>query len=141
MKAGKSDVLFDFSSDCIINGPDALIPHLTNLFRLFVVHGKVPALLLVCSLVPIVKDNLGDLASSDNYRAIVIGSLKLLDWIVLILEGDKLNVDELQYGYQALTSTTMCTWSLTSTIEYYNLRGRTLYGCALDCSKAFDMVN
>ena len=65
------------------------------------------------------KDNLGDLAVSDNYRAIAIGSLllKLLDWIVLLLEVDKLNVDELQYGYQAVTSTTMCTWSLAATVD------------------------
>ena len=143
MKAGKSDALFQFSSDCIVNGPESLIPHLTNLIRLFISHGKTPFFILVCSLVPIVKDNLGDQAASDNYRAIAIGSLllKLLDWVVLLLEGDKLNVDELQYGYQALTSTTMCTWSLSATVDYYNCRGRTVYGCAMDCSKAFDMVD
>ena len=96
----------------------------------------------MCSLVPIVKDALGDLTASDNYRAIAIGSLllKVLDWIVLLLEGDKLNVDELQFGFQAMTSTTMCTWSLAATINYYKYRGRTVYGCAMDCSKAFDMV-
>ena len=66
MKAGKSDALFDFSSDCFTNGPDALITHLTNLIKLFVLHGRTPLFLLVCSLVPIVKDSLGDLASSDN---------------------------------------------------------------------------
>ena len=142
MKAGKSDALYDFSSDCIINGPKTLIPHLTNLVKLFLIHGKAPLFLLVCSLVPLVKDNLADLATSDNYRAIAIGSLllKLLDWVVLLLEGDKLNVDQLQYGYQALTSTTMCSWSLGATVEYYNNRGRIVYGCAMDCSKAFDMV-
>ena len=143
MKAGKSDTLYDFSSDCLINGPDSLIPHLTNLFKIFISHGKAPVSLLVCSLVPIVKDSLGDLAASDNYRAIAIGSLllKLLDWIILILEGDKLSVDELQFGFQGLTSTTMCTWSLTATIDYYKCRGRTVYGCAMDCSKAFDLVS
>ena len=35
----------------------------------------------------------------------------------------------------------LCTWSLTATIEYYSCRGRALYGCAMDCSKAFDMVD
>ena len=126
MKAGKSDALYDFSSDCLINGPDSLIPHLTKLIKIFISHGKAPLSLLVCSLVPIVKDSLGDLAASDNYRAIAIGSLllKLLDWIILILEGDKLSVDELQFGFQGMTSTTMCTWSLTSTIDYYKCRGK-----------------
>ena len=93
MKLGKSDAVYEFSSDCLINGPDLLISHLTNLFRIFIGHGRVPTSLLVCSLVPIVKDTLGDITSSDNYRAIAIGSrlLKVLDWIVLLLEGDKLN--------------------------------------------------
>ena len=142
MKAGKSDGLYDFSSDCLLNGPPSLLAHLTSLIRLFLSHGRVPFYLLICTLVPIVKDNLGDSASSDNYRAIAIGSLllKLLDWVILILEGDKLNVDQLQYGYQALSSTVMCTWSLSAVIDYYNNRGRVVYGAAMDCSKAFDMV-
>ena len=117
MKAGKSDGVYEFSSDCLLQGPPSLIGHLTNLCRLFLSHGTVPTFLLICTLVPLVKDNLGDSTKSDNYRAIAIGSLllKLLDWIVLILEGDKLSTDQLQYGYQALSSTVMCTWSLTIT--------------------------
>ena len=143
MKAGKSDGIYDFTSDCIINAPPDLIKHLTNLIRTFIIHGKVPYFLLICTLVPIVKDNLGDSASSDNYRAIAIGSLllKLLDWVILLLEGDKLSLDQLQYGYQALTSTTMCTWTVNAVVEHYNMRGRVVYGTAMDCSKAFDMVH
>ena len=75
MKVGKTDALFLFSSDCLINGPESLLPHLTNLIKLFVSHGKAPFFLLVCSLVPIVKDNLGDIATSDNYKAIAIAIL------------------------------------------------------------------
>ena len=143
MKDGKSDAIYDFSSDCLTHGPPELIPHLVNMFRTFCVHGCVPVFLLVCTLVPIVKDNLGDLASSDNYRAIAISALllKLFDWVVLILEGDKLQCDQLQFGYQAKTSTAMCTWAATAVIEYYNRAGATVYGCTADMSKAFDMVN
>ena len=142
MKGGKSDGLYEFNSDCLINGPPELLKHLTNLIKTFVIHGKVPYFLLICSLVPIVKDNMGDSASSDKYRAIAIGSLllKLLDWVILLLEGDKLSSDQLQYGYQALSSTTMCTWTVNAVVEHYNMRGRVVYGTAMDCSKAFDMV-
>ena len=37
------------------------------------------------------KDNLDDIAISDNYRAIAIGSLilKWFDWLILILNSDK----------------------------------------------------
>ena len=62
---------------------------------------------------PIVKDNLDDIGTSDNYRAFAIGSLilKWFKWLILILNSDKLTTDELQFGFQKLartTSTTMC---------------------------------
>ena len=37
-------------------------------------------------------------------------------------------------------STTMCSWAATSIIDMYNRQGSTVYGCAMDLSKAFDMV-
>ena len=116
--------------------------HLTNLIRLFIGHAKVSLYLLICSLIPIVKDNLGDFASSDNYRAIAIGSLllKLLYWVILLVEGEKLSLDQFKYGYQALASTTMCTWRVNTVVEFYNRRGRRVYGTAMDCLKACDMV-
>ena len=77
MRAGKNDALFDFQSDCIINGPRLLITHLTNMIKSFVMHGQVPYFILVCTLLPLVKDNLADITSSDNYRAIASGSLVL----------------------------------------------------------------
>ena len=78
---------------------------------MFLIHGKVALILLICSLIPIVKDNLGNLTSSDNYRAIAKSSpiLKLFDWIVLLSVGDKFSSDELQFGYQKLSSTLICT--------------------------------
>ena len=142
LKAGKSDALFDYSSDCLINGPPELVTHLTQMIKTFLVHGSVPFFLLLCTLVPIVKDNLGDTAASSNYRAIAISALvmKLLDWVILLLEADKLSTDQLQFGYTAGTSTMMCTWAVSAVVEHYNLRGKVVYGAALDCSKAFDMV-
>ena len=80
---------------------------------------KIPAFLLLCTLVPIVKDNLDDISISDNYRAIAIGSLilKWFDWLILILNSDKLTTDELQFGFQKLASTTMCSWGVNS-VDY-----------------------
>ena len=65
MKSGKSDAIFDFQSDCLIEGPDILTVHITNLLKAFVIHGSVPKFVLVCSLLPLVKDNLADVTSSD----------------------------------------------------------------------------
>ena len=97
MKNGKSDAIFDFQSDCLTAGPDVLAVHLTNLLRAYVSHGSIPYYILICTLLPLVKDNLADITSSENYRAIDSGSLvlKLLDIVVLMLEGDKLDCDQL----------------------------------------------
>ena len=66
--------------------------------------------------------------------------MKLVDLVILLLEGERLSCDTLQFGYQANSSTTMCTWTVTSIIDHYNRNGRPVYGCAMDMSKAFDMV-
>ena len=63
MKGNKSDALFMFQSDCLINGPPELVTNLTYLLRSFVSHGFVPHFILLCTLIPLVKDNLGDSTS------------------------------------------------------------------------------
>ena len=88
MKAKKSDAMFDISSDCYIHGPPELVKHLTFLMRTFLTHGCVPKFVLLCTLLPLVKDKLGDATASDNYRAIASGCLllKLVDLVVSQLE-------------------------------------------------------
>ena len=142
MKSNKRDALFDIQSDCLINGPPELVAHLTNLIRAFIMHGKVPHFVLLCTLLPLVKDNLADTTSADNYRAIASGSLllKLLDLVIILIEGEKLHCDQLQFGFQPGSGTVMCTWTATGVIDYFNRRGQPVYGCAMDLSKAFDMV-
>jgi len=81
MNAMKSDAVFDFSSDCLMNASYKFIDHVTTLFKWFLATGKIPVNLL-CTIVPIVKDNLDDIAISDNYRAIAIRSL-ILKWFDL----------------------------------------------------------
>ena len=110
LRNGKSDSNYDFGSDAFIHAADLLSTQLSFLFKTFLIHSFVPISLLVCSLVPIIKDKLGDSASSDNYRAIAISSLllKIFDWIILILHGDKLSTSDLQFGFQTGSSTVMC---------------------------------
>ena len=124
MKQGKRDLIFDTVSDMFIDGPMELAKHLTFMIRSFLVHGKIPLSLLLCILTPIVKNNLEDLTSSSNYRAIAGGCLilKLIDQIFLLVENSKLKFDELQFAYQHNSSTNMCTWMVNSVIEHFNIR-------------------
>ena len=142
MKCNKHDALFTIASDCLVNGPPELVTHLASLIKLYLSHGSIPNFLLLCTLMPLVKDNLADITTSDNYRAIAGGSLllKLLDTVVLMLEGDKLGFDQMQFAYQAKSSTTMCSWTATAVIEHFNRNGSAVYGAAMDMSKAFDLV-
>ena len=66
--------------------------------------------------------------------------LKIIDWIVLLLFGEKLGFDELQFSYQNNSSTAMCTWLVVESTDYYLRNGSDVYSCFMDMRKAFDTV-
>ena len=142
LRPGKSDPVYSFSSDCFKNGVDILYQHLADVIKSCVVHSHIPSILLLSSLVPLVKDKLGNIHSSKNYRSVAISSiiLKLIDWIVILLEGNCLGLSELQFAYQANCSTVMCTWAALETVDYFLKNGSEVFTCATDMSKAFDMT-
>ena len=142
IKSNKSDPLYDFSSDFIKHAPDILYEQLAIVIRSFVIHAHVTSSLLVATLVPIVKDKLGDLCSSANHRSIAISSLilKLLDWVILLNYGHLLKNNAFQFGFQKLSNTSLCSWMMYETIDQYLRHGSTVYGCLGDCTKAFDTV-
>ena len=102
LKSGKSDPVFSFSSDCIKVESDRLADLLSIIIQSFLVHAHVTKFLLLATLVPIIKDKLGPINSSKNYRSIAISSLvlKLLDWVILLLFGNSLGLNDLQFAYQ-----------------------------------------
>ena len=106
------------------------------------IHGHVTQGLLISTLVPIVKDPLASINISKNYRSVCLASLtvKLLDWIVIILGGKALGLSELQFAYQANCSTSQCTWAALETINYFVERGSEVFTIATDMSKAFDLA-
>ena len=142
LRDSKSDPTYSFNSDCIKNGGDQLFEKLSLAVRSFLVHGHVTYFLLLATLAPIIKDKLGSISSSKNYRSIAISSLvlKLLDWIILILYGEALGLDSLQFAYQPGCSTTMCTWTVVETIDYFLRNGGEVFSCMMDMTKACDLV-
>ena len=142
IKPNKSDPVCDFSSDCLKNAPGSLFTHLASIIKSFLVHSHVSLVLLLATLVPIIKDKRGSICSSKNYRSIAISSLflKIVDWIIILLHGESLQLDDLQFAYQPKCSTNMCTWLVVETIDYFLRNGGEVFACSMDMTKAFDLV-
>ena len=142
IKPNKSDPVCDFTSDCLKNAPDSLYLHISEIIKSFLIHSHVSIILLLATLVPIIKDKLGNICSSKNYRSIAISSLllKIVDWVVILLYGNCLKLDDLQFAYQPNCSTNMCTWLVVETIDYYLRKGGEVFACSMDMTKAFDLV-
>ena len=133
---------FIFKSDCLKNAPLSVFEHLKYIIKSFLIHSHVSNALLLATLIPIPKDKMGDLTSSNNYRSIALSSLILtiFDWIIILLFGETLGLDDLQFSHQKNCSTTMCTWMVIESISYFTRNGSDIFTCAMDMTKAFDMV-
>ena len=138
----KNDSSFNWKSDALKVGVDILAEPICDLLSSLIIHGHIPKVFLLCSLVPIVKDNNESKLSSSNYRLIAISSLilKLFDHILLEFSNPGLNPSHHQFGFQRGLSTSLCTWTLTETVNYFRNRGSPIFMCLMDLTKAFDLV-
>ena len=111
------------------------------MIRSSLIHGHIPQFLLLSTLVPIIKDKLGSINMSKNYRSVCITSviLKQNDWIIISLFSDNIGFHDLQLAYQSGISANMCTWAVTETISYFLKNDSEVFGCSMDKSKAFDL--
>ena len=91
---------------------------------------------------PLIKGKLRKIDCSDNYRSIALSSvvLKIFDWLVMTLFGERLGLDDLQFSYQKKCSTNMCTWLVVESINHFSRNGSSVYTCFMDMKKAFVMV-
>ena len=142
LHSDKNDSKYDFKSNALKVGVDILAEPFSDLLRSYLIHGHIPYIYLACSLIPIVKNSKESKLSSSNYRLIAITSLflKLFDSILLDLFVVELKVSSMQFGFLKGSSTTMATWMMTETINYFTNRGGPVYLCLLDLTKAFDHV-
>ena len=140
MKPGKMDVSGSYTSDVFLNAPDSLFDSIAPVFRSFLCHGDVTLELLSCAFLPLFKGGLKDPGKSDSYRAIAGSSqlLKLFDYVILLVWGDKLSSDSLQFGFKDGASTTQCSWLVMEVAQYFLRKETPIIATLLDCSKAFD---
>ena len=85
LKPLKKGFVYSITSDFLIHAPDKLFEILTLCLKGFIVHGHVSNFLLVSTLVTIIKDKMGDITSSNNYRSIAISTLVMTIFDLVIL--------------------------------------------------------
>jgi len=110
LKVHKNDGDHCLSTDHIIYAPDDCFVHIAWLFSTITVHGSLQDNFTVNTVVPIPKGHNVNMFASDNFRGIALGSIfnKLFDNIVLFRYGNNLMSSELQFGFKAKSSTSLC---------------------------------
>ena len=124
-------------------GSERLFVLLTLLFNSMLSHGIAPDELLLGTMIPLIKDGRLSKQCSDNYRALTIGTglSKLLETVIINKQIDALKTPDLPFEFKEKSSTTMCTFTVLETIEYYKSKGNNVHVMLLDASKAYDRVN
>ena len=142
LATGKSDGYLGIYSDHLIHGTEMLCSFLTDLFNSMLNHGFTPSKMNVGTIIPLIKDKSKGMSDSSNFRGICLQSAlcKLLDKVILKKEEEKLRTSNLQFGFKSCISSHMAVSVVQETVDYYTNQGNTVYGLALDASKAFDRV-
>ena len=110
-------------------------------------------------LVPVIKDKVGKLNSSDNYRPIALASVmfQVLETVLLSRPERYVLSTDHQFGFKQkhhaeqkqtkascstmLHGTDLCMFALKEILDKYNRQNSTIFMCFIDDSKAFDHVN
>ena len=93
-------------------------------------------------LLPIPKSG-KNLSISDSYRPISLASnlSKVLEHIILAKCSQYLVSNQLQFGFKSGSSTSLCAALVKNIVSRYIFNSSSVYGCFLDASKAFDLVD
>lgn len=120
-----------------------LAPLLALCFTSFVMHGFMPDSLMTVLVVPVIKDKVGKVGSSDNYRPIALANTlsKVVEEILLSRFYNLISSTENQFGFKINHGTDMCIFALKELLRKYKGKNSTVFMCFLDASKAFDRVN
>ena len=142
LKPGKHDGYMGLSSDHVKHACDEWFTHTSLLLTALTVHGCVTDDLSISTVLPIPKGKNLNYSDSTNYRGIALSSIlgKIFDAYILTRYDNLLSSSNLQFGFKAGYSTSMCSMILKETLEHYRRNGSTVYCTMLDATKAFDRV-
>ena len=142
LKKDKNDETYYISSNHIINASNLTLETLSKLLNAMLRHGTSSEMINKSVIKPIPKNMQKSLSVSSNYRAISKNTIisKIIDYITIFQIEDKLTTSSYQFAYKEGFSTSMCSFLVSETIQYYKSHGSDVYMLSLDASKAFDRV-
>ena len=111
-------------------------------FQDWLTHGTVMRSILSCAFIPLLKSKLNDLASTDSYQAIAESSLilKCFEQCILLIWGDQLHTDTLQFGFKKKCSTITATWLVQEVLRTFLRQVSRPVAVVLDCTKVFELA-
>ena len=142
LKRGKKDDANNIFSDAFIEAPKKLYLYISFLYTIMLHHGLSEEIFNLITFSPLIKNKRKNIADSDNYRAIALNSslCKIFDYILINYFSKFFESSDYQFAYKKAYSTSLCSFNVMETIQYYRSRGSRVISTLLDCSKAFDGV-
>ena len=142
LKNGKDEENYNILSDHFIFASDKFYNIFSLILTAMLKHGAANSFINQSTIKPIPKNAQKSLSDSSNYRAISKNSIvsKIIDYIIIDLIPEHLDTSDFLFGYKKGFSTSLCSFLVSETIQYYRSRGSNVYMLSLDATKAFDRV-
>jgi len=101
-------------------------------------HGCVPDPFGVGVVVPLIKDSLGDVNASANYRGITLSVIlsKMFEYCLIYKYEVFLQSSDQQFGFKKKLGCTHAIFALNQCVDYFVNSGSSVFMAALDATKA-----
>ena len=122
---------------------DILSGFLSKLFNSFLRHSFIPACVTLGEITPVIKNKLGNIHESKNYRPIMTSCnvFKIFEYVLLNRLQFSLKISNRQFGFTPNTSSLMCVTLIKECIAKYTNSGSYFYCAFLDLIGAFDNLD
>ena len=143
LKAGKAAGFDQITSEHLLFAHPCVVIHLCTLYQDMATHCVVPDEFGKGVIVPILKDKLGNVNDTNNYRGITLIPVvsKLFELVLLEICAPFFITDELQFGFKKGLGCSNALFLLHETVDYFLSQGSSIFAASLDLKKAFDRVN
>ena len=137
--AGKDGIF----AEHIFYADSSVCNHLSILFNVCLMHGKIPQECMQTVIVPICKNKNGNIIDAGNYRPVSLATIipKLFEHYILWCISPLLATTDNQLGFKPKHGTDMCIFLLKQIVSYYVSKDTPVFSAFLDASKAFDRTN